>query len=245
MTDLSKVYYTPVTIASYDGDLNRRIKPSSILKYQQEIGELHLDSVGLKYSYLYDKGMVFLLTRAMGIIYKAPCFEDKVTLSTYSCGTKGANFIRGYEFIDGDGNVLIHSVSLFVLTDPQGHNILRPSAADIFDIRHNDSIKEKELPQRIILPDGTKKEDERVIRFTDIDYNGHLNNAVYADIAMDYAPIEMSSAPLKRYDINFLGEAKLGDSLNISTHTGGGDFYISASHERGKCFTARLVFDVK
>lgn len=66
-----------------------------------------------------------------------------MTLSTYSCGPKGVNFIRGYEFIDGDGNVLIHSVSLFVLTDPQGHNILRPSAADIFDIRHNDSIRKR------------------------------------------------------------------------------------------------------
>ncbi len=245
MTDLSKVYYTPVTIASYDGDLNRRIKPSSILKYQQEIGELQLDSVGLKYSYLYDKGMVFLLTRAMGVIYNAPCFEDKVTLSTYSCGPKGANFIRGYEFIGGDGSVLIHSVSLFVLTDPLAHNILRPSAADIFDIKHNGEIKEKELPQRIVLPDGMKKESERVIRFTDIDYNGHLNNAVYADIAMDYAPLRLSSSPLRRYDINFLGEARLGDSLDISTHTDGGTFYIGASHERGRCFAARLEFDAK
>lgn len=244
MTDLSGVYHTPVTIASYDGDLNRRIKPSSILKYQQEIGELHLDSVGLKYSYLYNKGMVFLLTRAMGIIYKAPCFEDKVTLSTYSCGPKGVNFVRGYEFTDSDGNVLIHSVSLFVLTDPQGHNILRPSAADVFDIKHNDLIKEKELPQRIILPQTMKNESERVIRFTDIDYNGHLNNAIYADIAMDYAPTEMSCMPLRRYDINFLGEAKLGDSLGISTHTENGVFYIGASHERGRCFTARLEFDV-
>lgn len=90
-----------------------------------------------------------------------------------------------------------------------------------------------------------KKENERAIRFTDIDYNGHLNNAIYADIAMDYAPLALSSAPLRRYDINFLGEAKLGDSLDISTHTNGSDFYIGASHERGKCFTARLMFDVK
>ncbi len=243
MTDLSTAYTESVTIASYDGDINRRIRPSSILKLQQEIGEQHLNSAGLSYSFLWDNGFVFLLTRAMSIIYEAPCFEDKVTLSTCSHGVKGVNFIRSYDFTDDTGKVLVHSVSTFVLVDPVKHGILRPSAVDKFGIIHNTGTSMSDMPAKISLPGNALSEEPRKIRFTDIDYNGHLNNVVYADIAMDYAPFELAKTPLKRFDINFIGEALHGDELAVASSLQDGVFYLGASHARGKCFTARFEFE--
>ena len=39
------------------------LKPSSILKYQQEVGELHLSGGNMSYAQLYDNGLVFVLSR--------------------------------------------------------------------------------------------------------------------------------------------------------------------------------------
>lgn len=239
--DFSSPYTIPLTVATYDCDVNRRIKPSSVLRLQQEIGELHLATVGMGYKALCDMGLVFLLTRTLCTVCDAPRLEDEILLSTTSHGVKGVNFIRSYDFTAPDGRALIHSVTAFVLVDPAEHKILRPTAADRFGMVHC-PVMPPELPGRVSLPAAASAEEPRTVRFTDIDYNGHLNNTVYADIVMDYVPAELANRPLRRFEINFSGEAKLGDKLSVTSYTEGGVFLLGAEHASGRCFTARFEF---
>ena len=55
-------YRQNLIISSYDADRERKLKLSSQLKLQQEIGELHLLEGGMPYSKLYEMDKVWILT---------------------------------------------------------------------------------------------------------------------------------------------------------------------------------------
>jgi len=50
-----------------------------------------------------------------------------------------------------------------------------------------------------------------------LDGNGHVYNAVYADISVDVLPPALREKRLQTYQINFIHEAKLGDTLSLYT----------------------------
>ncbi|MEK7356521.1 MAG: acyl-[acyl-carrier-protein] thioesterase, partial [Bdellovibrionota bacterium] len=55
------------------------------------------------------------------------------------------------------------------------------------------------------------------VRNSDIDMNDHVNNTKYSQWILDAMPIEWHRKyKLERYQICFLNEAKLGDSVDVS-----------------------------
>ena len=213
---VARDYTWGLKIASYDAGKDRRLRPSNQLKLQQEVGELHLGEGGLTWEEFYRHGMIFVLTRLNSVIHRAPVLDEKVWLRTWHRDTKGAQFYRCYQFLDAAGNPLIESVSAFALVDPVTHKLLPPAA---------------------LVPAGTRR-----VYWSDTDYNGHLNNTVYADILCDFLPGGMEGKRLTGFSISFLKEAMEGEDLVVSACAAPGEAWVAAAHQRGTCFEARATF---
>lgn len=237
-------YTWPVKITTYDAGRDRRLRLSSQLRLQQEVGELHLASAGLGWEEFYRNGMVFVLVKAASVIHRAPIMDEEVYLRTWHRDTKGVQFFRCYQFLDKEGQALIDSVSAFALVDPVEHKLLRPDVFDRFGV-HTQPDKRGNCPDpgRLRLPDGMVDGGTRPIHWSDTDYNGHLNNAVYADILCDYLPGGMAGRRVTGFHISFVKEALEGEILHISALEKDGEAFLSASHGRGKCFDASLAFE--
>lgn len=238
-----KDYTWEIKIASYDAGRDRRLRPSNQLKLQQEVGELQLSAGGLDYQTFYRHGMVFVLTRTRTVIHRAPLLDERVRLRTWHRDSQGAQFFRCYQFLDGEERPLIESVSAFALVDCETHKVLRASAFDQFGVdsqigRFNGCPD----PAKLKLPDGLAPAGERAIRWSDTDYNRHLNNTVYADILCDYLPGGMEGRRLTDYAISFLREAGEGETLSIAAAErplpGGGEAFMRGTHSRGVGFEA-------
>ena len=243
---LPKEYTWETKIASFDADEKRQLRLSSQLKLQQEVGEHHLAAGGVFYHRLYEDGFVFVLTKASSILYRLPRFEEPVNLTTWSRGTKGIHFFRCYRFTDGDGNVLIDSITSFALVDAKTHKLLRPVEFDRYGPYHQpDKTNSCELPSKLKLPEGLTVVTERILRYSDIDYNGHLNNAVYGDFLCDYMPGGMTGKKITAFDIGFLHEAFLGDTIVISALSQGNTVFLKGEHDRGVCFEARCCYETE
>ena len=81
---------------------------------------------------------------------------------------------------------------------------------------------------------------ERPIYYSDLDFNHHLNNAVYGDVLMDFLPAEMRRQPLRKIQISYISESNLGETLKIyGGPTEGGGFFLYGDHERGLSFSAK------
>lgn len=242
-----KEYVWDTHIASYDVGMGTWLRPSNQLKLQQEVGELHFAEGGVGYYVLCEHNLAFVLTRTNSVIHTYPRFGDRVQIRTWHRGNRGAQFFRGYEFIDAQGRALVESVSAFALVDLHTHRLLRPSALDVFDL-HIENPRPSGCPDPARLRElpPLSRVGERVVRWSDIDWNGHLNNTVYADIACDFLPGGMIGRHLCGFSIDFLKEAKLGDTLAVSAGERPGpngvrEVFVEGEHARGVCFTVRLL----
>ncbi len=209
-------YSWKVAVTSYDVGQERTLRPSSQLRLQQEVGERHFEIGGLGFEELAQRQMAFVLTRMNTVIYRAPHVNEHITLVTWHRQTKGAQFYRNYQFLDEQGRTLIDSVTAFALVDPQSHKLLRPQEFERLGVRDNPEHSHScPDPARNRVPSDLQPAGTRHIRWSDIDFNGHLNNAVYADIACDVMPGGMQNKRITGFSITFAHEAKEGDTLHL------------------------------
>lgn len=242
-SSMGSEYAWPLKIATYDTGPDQCLRPASILKLQQEVGELHLGAGGLGYQVLLEAGMAFLLTRTNCVIHRMPRLNETVTLRTWHRGTRGAQFYRCYVFEDARGVPLVESVTAFALVDVQDHRLLRPEAFDRFalatqtDVYNGCPDTGKWRPSVELQP-----VDRHVVRWSETDWNGHLNNTVYADYLCDYVPGGMAGKQMTGFSIAFLKEAREGEVLQMAAGADGTEAFVVGTHERGICFEAKMTF---
>lgn len=241
------VWHTHVT--TYDAGPDQTLRLSSLLKLQQESGEMQLSAVNAGYSDLLKHDMAFVLTRTNVEIYRAPVLGEKIAVKTWPRGTKGAQFFRCYEIhSESDGALLTSCVSAFALVAPADHRILRPQVfEDAFHLGFD-------LDLQTTCPDPKKwapaaqpvTVGQHVVRYSQTDWNHHLNNTVYADLLTDFMPGGALGKRFSGFSIEFLREALPGETLAMSAvdvpadgHT---ETVVIGTHDRGECFRARAVW---
>lgn len=225
-------------VFSYQTDLNSILKPSSALRFFQEIANEHCIFFNMDFQSLYEKDMMFLLIAVSVDFYKMPALNDEITLQTWSRGVKGIQFERPSRIIDKNGEVLAVASSKWILANTNTRKLLRPKEFDFFNIPSYDlgyDLRDK----KIIMPPDLEYVGDRVVRYSDIDYNGHVNNSVYADFTLDFIPDDITNKRVSKLDIYFHSEALLGDKVKMYVKKEDGAYYVKGEHERGVCFDAR------
>lgn len=246
--DFPKQYEYPLRITSFDADKERRVKLSSVLKFQQEAGELHLREGGLPYEQLYDEGMIFVTLRSVVKFYSRPVMDDHLIETTWHRDNRGAQFYRSYQFHTPQGKLVMEGTSSFALINPHTRKLLRPKVFMEYGIRTQpDRVPGVADPKKLKLPEeALSAVGNRVIRYSDIDYNGHLNNTVYADILTDYLPAELNALQTDTFTICFLEEAVEGETLSILTAREEKDnrptVWMRGIGQKGICFEAEIQF---
>lgn len=240
-------YNWKIKVSSFDVGLDRRLKLSCQLKLQQEVGELQLDTGGLGYEKLYSLGLIFVLTHLNTVIYRAPVFGEDIRLLTWNRGARGAQYYRCYRFLDGADQTLIDSMTAFALVDAATHKLLRPSEFNRFGVKEfADRPTTCPVPGHLKLPGKLQPAGERTIRWSDIDYNGHLNNSVYADIACDALPGGMRHKRITGMSVSFVHEALEGDRMRLESAAMPSDHgfegWISGHLGEQRCFSACIRY---
>lgn len=212
------IFYEPIHFAFHECDNNATARLSSILSHMSNIAGDDYADLGFSHDKLWSDGMVFLVSRmSLRIIRNIKSGED-ITLATYERGIKGPMFNRNYEVIDKDGNTIIEAKSAWILCDPATRRILRPGSLDRKVSENWERLPDCPEPLRIKVPKDAVYIGDRKIVYSDIDANGHVFNAFYANIACDFLPFEIASKPIREFSINFQHEAILGDILKVYTH---------------------------
>jgi len=232
-------------LTAAETDLHWRMKVSSILRRMQDIAGHHIDSLGMTRDVLEDRGQVFLLSKVELTVHRSPRLNETVTVRTRPHPAKGVSFIRETVFCGEQGEELISAASAWILADPRNHSVLRPNVFDWGSYRFDGADFDPSVARRRIkAPGQMQKLGQRPIRFTDLDGNGHVNNAVYGDILCDFLPAEkMLSQPVRRVIIHYEHEAKLGETLSLSGGEGeDGSYVVLGEKEENRSFSAQVWF---
>ena len=225
----------------HDTDANREVRPSQILAYMQETSNYHLISAGMSLDTLRDtRGLAFLLSRIAIRIYQPLHADEEIDVQTWVCESRGLSFHRCYRFLRGE-DVIAEAFSVWALLD-MNQNKLLPVAAFPYNIEPDLPLG-PEVSGRVRLPSLDVMQDAgaRKIVYSDIDYNGHMNNTHYPDMLCDFTP-DIRSRRAIGFTLSFLQEAAYGHTLKVyRADRGDGGYFFRTVNEDGKTCLEALV----
>lgn len=234
------IYTEEYNIREYECDGKGLIKIKHLLWLIQQAGASQLDQLGLGYVKLLEENMVFLMSALEIIISRRPTAGDTVKISTCPIEPKGARFFRHSSISSASGEILVEAITSWLLVDPASRKIYRPSQFPyklVSGTLEDDSFIKLKMPP--LTPHSVKK-----VSYRDIDVNGHVNNAVYGEIALDCIPYELlQKSEVKSLNLQFKQECLPGENIELgienSTPT---VYYIGGSSGGTERFCARLTF---
>lgn len=226
-------YTQQVKLATYDIDANNTLRPSALLRYCQEACELHLACYGLTHEKMMKDGIVFVFTRAGATIHRWPGQHDPITIVTRARGMVGVQFYRSFDFYCGQEH-LAEVLQASVVVSTEEHKLLRPKAFLNYGVGAGENTGQK--LERMNLPENMPVVGQREIRFSDLDYNGHVNNSVYNDIFCDFIPGGIKGRQLKEFQVHYVLESRENEVLEIQREERDGLIFLRGTNPRGISF---------
>lgn len=233
---------TDIVLPGYECDLNRRVKPGSLLRHAQQISTDHCDSWGVTAARYAETDTAFLLAKLSLRITGDAFIGDRLHLVTRPAAPRRAIFCRFTEFFDPSGRSVASVDARWVLVSGAPRRILRqPPAALGFPPMpesvptHDFAVRRAAAPQ----PAGPA-----AATFCRCDTNAHLNNTEYADIVCDVLPRQlMQTRPLAALTLAYHRELRLGEQMELSLgRLDGGGFAVSGRRGGDAVFEANAFF---
>ncbi len=238
-------YEWETTVTSFEVDMFDRMKLSALMKRHQEIGELHLNEFGTTSEQMRrEQNLSFIFTKVNVLVHRLPNSGENVVIRTWCSALKGVRFTRNYVVFDQNGRTLTETKAEVTVLDLATRKIVRPTEINGFsDFLYNDQLENNaEYPAKIKMSGENATVYTRHVRFSDIDYNGHVNNTVYADMALDCLIPETLKTAIKGFEINFVNEVLHDETLEISVTEEEGYVFQGNVGDRVS-FLARLRFE--
>jgi medium-chain acyl-[acyl-carrier-protein] hydrolase len=235
-------------VCTWDVDQADRLTMAAAFNFCQEVAGNHAREIGTGTEKLRESGMAWVLSRMSLTLDERPGRGARVTVRTWPQGWDRLFAMRGYQVLAPEGRVIGRGMSAWVVLNMATLRPQRPSVIGV-TIPQNTALEGLADGARGIEPRAdTGAQTGRRVGYSDIDYNGHANNARYVQWIQDVLPMDaLLSAEALRMDINYLAEARPGDTALISYAEAGDGaapaFHVEGVHEgTGRpCFRAVLT----
>ena len=213
---MNKVTQTFI-IPCYNADASWRLKPSSFMDLAQEAANLHAAILGFGYDDMIASKTAWVLSRMHVVFVDTPRWRDDVTLFTWHKGLERLFFLRDFMMTDREGNPKIKATTSWLVLNLETRRLVRdPNLLDEGTICSENVLDNP--ADKVVMPKGVEPQfvTGHLVGYSDLDMNGHANNAMYMQWAMDAVNYEISSVkPVKEFTINFNHEVKPQETVSI------------------------------
>ena len=237
------IFSEKYTTTWHDTDAFRRVRPSQMLVYMQEVSNHHMSACGMSLDDLRDKrGLAFILSKIRMEIF-APLYAfEEIEVQTWTCPSRGFVIRRFYRIMRGE-DVIAVADTVWALVNTQSRELMRLEECGEYDFSDEEPL-ELELPPRFRLPSGAEPTSvgQRRIVYSDLDYNMHMNNTKYPDMLCDYINIE-DTGKIRGLVLSYLHEAAYGDVLDVRMYRHEKNAYFRTVNSDGQtCLEAQILF---
>jgi acyl-ACP thioesterase len=204
-------------VRSYEVDGGGRLRPVTLLNYLQDSAGNHAAELGFSVSQLRRRQVTWVISRYHVRFFRHPRRGEELEVRTWPSARQSLFALRDFEVCDLFGVPAVAATSSWALIDLERR---RP-------VRLADHLSRYPLIERRALEDDfpTLPVPAQVdlelpfrVRYGDLDVNGHVNNTVYADWAMETVPAEIARNWLvESLEIGFRAEAFYGDRVLVRT----------------------------
>ncbi len=229
-------------------DTKQALRFFSFMCIAQEMAGVHATKLKFGYEELMAHNEVWVLSRAHIRFINPPKWRDKITIETWHKGKTGLFWNRDFALYGPTGSTDVVATTAWVIMNTITRRIDRHTPFDQKEEVVSNSLQRDaiETPcDKIAIPQGKLEEvREKKVLYSDIDMNGHANNAKYIEWIIDSLPIEfISQKEITDLKINYISEAQLGETLKISSGKYDDNrIYIEGARENGIVFQSEITY---
>lgn len=218
-------------VRTWDVDRTGRLHVAAAFNYFQEIAGNHAEYLGVGKDALEKTGHAWVLSRMTAIIDRRPQWGEVLQARTWPRGTDRLFAVRDYELVDSQNKIVGRGRSGWVVLDTCKMRPVRPQFLTDTIPAHEDMRALSHGIASLKAFENLRPAGSRIASYSDIDYNGHVNNARYIQWMQDVLPSqELEDASTFHLDINYLSQVVPASSI---------DFFTAPQHDSdGKSFHA-------
>jgi acyl-ACP thioesterase len=197
-------------------DRSDRLTLDAIFNFFQETAISHAENLGVGRETMAQSRQVWILSRMSVQVTRRPQYGETITVRTWPRGSEKLFALRDYDIRDAKDQPVVQARSGWLIIDMEKRRPLRPQAV-MDTLPRNEGLD--------ALPSGaaglTERENPREAaarraRYSDVDYNGHVNNVRYIQWIEDaLEPELLEQAGRMRLDINYLNETLPGETVAL------------------------------
>ena len=212
------------TVRFIEVDRSDTLTIASTFDLFQEAAISHAEILGVGREAMKQSGQVWILSRLSVFMDRRPRFGEKITVRSWPRGSNKLFAIRDYDIRDCSDQALIRGRSAWLIVDLEKRRPLRPQTV-VETLPLNEGINalpginpESNDPPPSLTEREFIQEDSVLRRacYSDIDYNGHVNNTRYIQWIQDLLEPEiLEKAKQIRLDINYLAEVRYGETITL------------------------------
>lgn len=240
-------YIQEYTIPCYDTDASGRLKPASFMNLAQEAAGQHAVYLGFGYDDLIATNTAWILSRVHIRFVDTPMWKDDVVLTTWHKGANRLFFVRDFRLTDKEGRTRVEATTSWLVMNLETRRLVRDP-----QLREGSECLEDVIATpagKVQMPKDVEPQlmFEHLVAYSDIDVNGHANNAMYMQWAMDAVDYDIASTrPVKEVTINFNHETKAGDVValykSIIKTEDGRRVYVEGKVGDTSAFCVEIIF---
>lgn len=235
------MYEKKFQINSNDVDSNLELRLSNLFRYMQDVASEHSAFFHASHSELKELNYAWVVFRFEVRLFKMPKLDEEIIVSTHPGDKRAFMYPRFFEFYDSNRNLIGASSSMWAIIDRSTRKVVI-SPRGVGEIPGESESNDIPLPDRI-KDDADIFLEDRKVRYSEIDLNGHLNNTQYVEYIMDtHEPSFYKSHRIKQINIDYDKEIREGDVISLFTNDEEIEIIKGTSGDT-RNFIAKIVYE--
>jgi len=225
--DLVKVWKNNHKIHSYEVDFKSCATLTILCQFMQEAAWNHAEHLGVGFSHLFDKNLIWVLSRQTTKINSFPKWGETITIHTWPSGKDRLFCYRDFKILDEQDNVIGIATTTWFVVDIKKR---KPQRTDSYiQLETSDDVEKvfSSFPTKIETLYSIDQTKFIQINFSDLDVNEHVNNVKYIEYILYSFPFEfVKTHKLTLFEINYLSEALYNDEIDVRSEKKGDMAYL-------------------
>lgn len=157
---------------------------------------------------------------------------EELTVRTWHRGGRGAIMYRDFDLLVG-GHRVGESVSAWVMMNRDTGRIVKLSTVSELRETGGGSLCKERTLSKIRFPQGMAPVERRLMRYSDSDINGHVNNTKYADFVCDAIHLDRREKGefVSEIQIGYLAQCWPNEEIEIRTARWDGGWFVGGEDE--------------
>ncbi|MBE5953699.1 MAG: hypothetical protein E7257_06030 [Lachnospiraceae bacterium] len=195
-----------------DIDQGARMSLAGIMNALQDCVNINSESIGKGIDYLLKTRRTWFAINWYIEINRYPKMFEDVLVKTWPYDFTSSMGYRNVIIEDETGQVIVAADSIWTLVDLDSGRPIRITEEDSagYDLEEKYSIENP--GRKIKLPKEFQLLDTVSVKKSDIDYNGHMSNGKYIQLADEYIPVESHPGKIR---VEYKSQSRYGELLEI------------------------------